>query len=71
VDDSLQIDLLLTRLQSQRLAEALPDCEERNELRNTMLACDLMLKNLKSGSVTQERVIEIRQSYESWKQSKD
>ena len=57
MDDSLQIDLLLTRLQSQRLAEVLPDCDERNELHNTVLACDLMLKELKSRTVASERIV--------------
>jgi hypothetical protein len=70
MDDSLQIEILLTRLGAQRLVEALPACEERLDMYNTLLACDLMLKSLKSGTVTVERIREVRQAYEGWKRGK-
>lgn len=70
MNDSLQVEILLTRLEAQRLADVLPACEERLELHNTILACDLMLKSLKSETVTAERVREVRQAYEGWKRSK-
>lgn len=70
VNDCLQIEILLTRLEAQRLADVLPACEERLEMYNTILACDIMLRDLKSKTVTHERVSEIRQAYEGWKRSK-
>jgi hypothetical protein len=70
MDDSLQIEILLTRLDAQKLADALPACAERLEMHNTILACDLMLKSLKARTVTLERICEVRQVYEGWKRSK-
>jgi hypothetical protein len=70
VDNSLQLEILMSRLTAQWLADALPACEKRLEMYNTVLACDIMLKNLKSGTATYERVIEVRQAYEEWKRSK-
>jgi hypothetical protein len=70
VNDSLQIEILLTRLEAQRLVEVLPSSNERHEIQNTMLACDLLLKDLKSGTITEERNTEMRQSYESSKHRK-
>ena len=70
MDDSPRLEILLTRLEAQRLADVLPACEERLEMNNTILACDLMLKSLKSGTVTAERISEVRQAYEGWKRSK-
>lgn len=67
---SCNFEILLTRLESQRLADALPSCERRLETYNTVSACDIMLKNLKSETVTRERVSEMRQAYEKWKRSK-
>jgi hypothetical protein len=70
VDDSLQLEILLTRLETQRLADGLPACEKRLEMYNTVSACDIMLKKLKSETVTRERVSEMRQAYEKWKRRK-
>ncbi len=68
--DSLILELSLTRLEAKYLADVLPACKERRDLRDTILACDIMLTALQSGTVTQERVREMRQSYEGWKRSK-
>jgi len=70
MDDSLQIEILLTRLEAQRLTDLLPACAERLEMHNTILACDLTLKSLKSGTVTVARISEVRQAYEGWKRGK-
>lgn len=70
MNDCLQIEILLTRLEAQRLVDVLPACEERLAMYNTILACDIMLRDLKSRTVTHERVSEIRQAYEGWKRSK-
>jgi len=70
VDDGLQLEILLTRLEAQRLADALPPCDEQLEMYNTVLACDIMLKSLKSRTLTQERVSEMRQAYDGLKRSK-
>jgi hypothetical protein len=69
MDDSLQIEILLTRFEAQRLADVLPACGERLEMHNTILACALMLKSLKSGTVAVERIREVRRAYEGWKRS--
>jgi len=70
VNDSLQVEILFTRLQARRLADSLPPCEKRLEIYNTILACDLMLKHLKSATVTDKHVSEMRLAYEGWKRSK-
>ena len=67
VDDSLQIEILLTRLEAQRLADALPVCDERVEMYATVLACDIMLKSLKSQAITQERISEMRHEHDGLK----
>jgi len=70
MDHTLEFEILLTRLEARGLADVLPACRERLEIYNTILACDLMLKNLRSGKATDERVNEMRQAYEGWKRSK-
>jgi hypothetical protein len=70
VDDSLQIEILLTRLEAQRLADALPVCDERVEMYATALACDIMLKSLKSRAITQERIGEMRREHDGLKLTK-
>ncbi len=70
MDDPLLVELLLTRSEAKRLADLLPPCEERRTLRDTILACDIMLTTLKSEAITPERAGEMRRAYEGWKRSK-
>jgi hypothetical protein len=46
VDDSLEAELLATRLDAQRLSNVLPKTEERRGLCETIAACDKLLKML-------------------------
>ena len=67
MDDSLESELLATRLDAQRLSNVLPECEERRGLRETIAACDILLKMLQSGTVTPRGISEMRRAYEGWK----
>lgn len=70
MDDSLEAELLATRLDAQRLSNVLPECEERRGLRETIAACDILLKMLQSGTVTPQGMSEMRRAYEGWKRDK-
>jgi len=60
----------MTRSEAQQLADELPECDERFELCETVVGCDILLKILQSGAVTPEGIVEVRQAYEAWKTEK-